>query len=363
MSKKQLNKFREALLIWYDKNQRKLPWRETKNPFFIWVSEVMLQQTQVKQALDYYEKFITKFPNIHCLAAADLQDVLKAWEGMGYYARARNLHKASQFIVNEMNGAIPEDFSIFRRLPGAGDYITAAVLSLAFDKPHPVVDGNVKRVLSRLFRIDAPANTSSANKIYRAKADLLFDQNEPGLFNQAMMELGAIICRPKNARCNVCPVASFCLAFEANDQENFPKRIRSRETPEYHISVAVIFNNERILITRRQSDGLLGGLWEFPGGRRQEGEAADVACIRNIKEKVNLNISSLNFLTQVNHAYSHFKIKVDVFCCLVKSGTVVLSGPADYRWILLGEIDQFPFHAAHHKFIPMLKELDQNRNN
>jgi A/G-specific adenine glycosylase len=354
MTKKLLTQFRAGLLSWFDKNQRNLPWRETSNPFFIWISEVMLQQTQVKKALDYYENFINKFPDIHCLAQTDLQDVLKAWEGMGYYARARNLHKASQLIVDEMNGVIPDNYADFRRLPGAGAYITAAVLSLAFDKPYAVVDGNVKRVISRLLRIDAPVSSSSSRKIFHEKADLLLDRSKPGAFNQAMMELGALICRPKNPDCNACPVASFCLAFKTKDQAKFPVTIRARETPEYHISVAVIFKNERVLITRRKSDGLLGGLWEFPGGRRQEGEPADIACIRNIKEKINLNIDNLDFMTHVNHAYSHFKIQIDVFRCRFKSGRVALHGPVDYRWILLDEIAEFPFHAAHHKFIPML---------
>lgn len=355
MVKKQLKNFREALLLWYEKHHRKLPWRETKNPFFIWISEVMLQQTQVKKALEYYENFIQKFPDVHSLAQADVQDVLKAWEGMGYYARARNLHKASKLIVFEMNGTIPANYSDFRRLPGAGDYITAAVLSLAFDMPYAVVDGNVKRVIARLMRVEAPVNASSSNKSFQNMADLLLDRNQPGTFNQAMMELGAIICRPKNPDCSVCPVSSFCQAFALNEQAKFPVTIRSRETPEYQISVALILKNERILITRRKPEGLLGGLWEFPGGRRREEEPADIACIRNIREKLNINISKLEFFTHVTHAYSHFKIQVDVFRCCVRSGKISLNGPVDYRWIRLEEIDEFPFHAAHHKFIPMLK--------
>lgn len=355
MSKNQLKKFREALHSWYAINQRKLPWRETNNPFFIWISEVMLQQTQVKKALDYYERFVHKFPTIQSLAQADLQDVLKSWEGMGYYARARNLHKASKLIVSEMNGIIPDNYSDFKRLPGAGNYITAAVLSLAFDKPYAVVDGNVKRVIARLLRIEEPVNSSSSSKKFQETADLMLDQNQPGIFNQAMMELGAIICRPKNPGCCVCPVSSFCQVYATDEQANFPVTIRSRETPEYHIAVAIIFKNERILIARRKPDGLLGGLWEFPGGRRRENEPANLACIRNIKEKLNLNIDKLEFLTHVNHAYSHFKIQVDVFRCRARPGKIALNGPVDYRWIRPEEIHEFPFHAAHHKFIPKVK--------
>lgn len=355
MTNNQLKQFRQALHDWFRVHQRQLPWRETKNPYFIWISEVMLQQTQVKKVLGYYENFIRQFPTIQSLARTDLQDVLKAWEGMGYYARARNLHKASQIIINEMHGIIPADYETFRKLPGAGDYISAAVLSLAFDKPYAVVDGNVKRVIARLLRINAPINTASAQKIFREKADMLLDQRQAGAFNQAMMELGALICRPQNPSCLACPVADLCETFKANEQARFPVTIPSRKIPEYRISVAVIFQKGRVLITQRKPDGLLGGLWEFPGGQQLEGESAELACIRSIKEQINLTIEVLDFLTFVNHAYSHFKIHVNVFRCRVTSGNVLLNGPADFRWIRLNEIDRFPVHVAHHKFIPMLQ--------
>lgn len=356
MTEKLLHQFRKCLLNWFNKNQRKLPWRETKNPYHIWVAEVMLQQTQVKKVVEYYQKFIGQFPDVHALARANLQQVLKAWEGMGYYARARNLHRATQIVVMEKDGKIPENYEDFKKLPGAGEYITAAVLSQAFNVPHAVVDGNVKRVLSRVSLIEKPVNSSSSNRIFKEKADLLLERRKPGIFNQAMMELGAIVCQPRKPKCSDCPVSTFCQANKTNQQAKFPVTIQAKSIPEFHIAVGTIHKEGHILITQRQPNGLLGGLWEFPGGKVNLGENAEQACIRNIKEKTNLTIEISAFLTKINHAYTHFRIIMDVFNCRFKSGTVVLNGHSDHRWISIEEIDNFPFHAAHHRFIPLIKE-------
>ena len=356
MTSKQISQFQKKLLKWFIINQRKLPWRATKNPYHIWIAEVMLQQTQVRKVLQYYQKFIDQFPDLDSLANADLQQILKAWEGMGYYARARNLHNAAHILLTEKGGIIPDTYHDFKKLPGAGEYITAAVLSQTFNAPYAVVDGNVKRVLSRVFLIDAPVNLSSSKVIFKEHANLLLDQSKPGNFNQAIMELGAIICRPKNPKCQECPITCFCGSFRTSQQNKYPITVKSKSTPEYHIAVGIIHNNGHILITQRQLKGLLGGLWEFPGGRVKQGENAEQACIRKVKEKINLDVEITGFLTRINHAYTHFKIVMDVFDCGIQSGKVTLNGPADYRWIDIAEIDHFPFHAANHKFIPLLKE-------
>lgn len=354
MTETVLQQFRKTLLDWFKQNQRKLPWRGTKNPYHIWVAEVMLQQTQVKKVLEYYQPFIEQFPDVQTLAKANLQQVLKAWEGLGYYARARNLHLAAQIIVTEYGGMIPEEYNEFKKLPGVGEYIAAAVLSQSFDAPHAVVDGNVKRVLSRLLLIDKPVNLASSQKIFKDQADGLLDRQKPGDFNQAMMELGAIVCRPKNPKCESCPIALYCEAYQSNQQAKYPVAIRAKATPEYHIAVGIIHKENHILIIQRKTNGLLGGLWEFPGGRVRPGENAEQACCRNIKEKLNLEVAVTGQLTSIHHAYTHFKIRMAVFDCRLKSGTVSLNGPADFRWIAVAEIDQFPFHAANHKFIPLL---------
>ena len=315
--------------MWFKEYQREMPWRNTDDPYRIWVSEVMLQQTQVKKVVDYYERFIERFPSVRDLADAPLQDVLKVWEGLGYYARARNLHKAAQVIVNELDGEVPRDYATFRKLPGVGDYSAAAVQSIAFNEPYAAVDGNIKRVLARLFLMDAPINDAKSGKLFQQKADALLDTDVPGIYNQAVMELGAMVCRPQSPTCLVCPVSMFCEAFHTARQDAFPKRRESKPTPEHHLAVGVIYNSAgEVLITQRQLDGLLGGLWEFPGGKIAEGETAEVACVRNIAEVVNLSVKNIRYLTRVRHAFTHFKIVVDVFQCDYQAGEVVLNGPA-----------------------------------
>jgi A/G-specific adenine glycosylase len=346
---------RKKLIKWYLKHHRDLPWRRSNNPYHIWVSEVMLQQTQVNTVIKYYRRFLKTFPNIKKLAQADLQDVLKAWEGMGYYARARNLHRSAQVVAKNHSGNTPNTWEVFHSLPGVGDYIAAAVLSIAFDQPYPVVDGNVKRVLARLYQIDAPVNQSNAYPIFKDAAGKLLDSKQPGIFNQALMELGAVICKPKNPLCDACPLNRRCLAFKNHQVAEFPKRRKSRTTPQYHIAVGVVFKGTRVLITRRKAEGLLGGLWEFPGGKIKKDESAEAACIREIKEEVNLNVRIDRYLTRVKHAYTHFRIIMDVFCCRYVSGRVKLNGPAAHRWIGIEEYKNYPFPKANHKFIPLLK--------
>lgn len=356
MKNKGITSIQKALIDWYRAGHRDLPWRNTSDPYYIWVSEVMLQQTQVATVLPYYHDFLNRFPSIEQLAAADLQAVLKAWEGLGYYARARNLHKAAAMVVAEHGGRLPHTWQEFRALPGVGDYIAAAVLSIAFDQPHAVVDGNVKRVLSRLLVIADPVNQAKSKPIYQRAASGLLDINQPGTFNQAMMELGAMICKPRRPMCASCPLKMECRAYRSDRIAEFPRRIKRPATPEYHIAVGVVFKNGRILITRRKPEGLLGGLWEFPGGKVRPHESAEAACIREIKEEVNLAIGIDSHLSRVRHAYTHFKIRMDVFCCRYISGRVRLNGPVAHRWIKLDHLQNYPFPKANHKFLSPLRD-------
>lgn len=344
------------LLDWYQENKRDLPWRRTRDPYRVWVSEVMLQQTQVVTVAPYFERFVARYPDVASLAAADLQDVLKAWEKMGYYARARNLHAAARTLVRENEGVVPCDHEAFRRLPGVGAYIAAAVMSIAFGEPHAVLDGNVKRVLSRLFMIGEPVNSSAAMKSLRARADALIDRGRPGEFNQALMELGATLCRPRNPDCGRCPLVDHCQAFHAGRVGDFPAPRPRREVPLHHIALGVVRKDGRILITRRKEEGHLGGLWEFPGGKVAEGESSEETCRREIREECGLDVRVTDFLAHVDHAYSHFRISVDVYTCEYRAGQVILNGPTDHRWILVDEIDDYPFPGANHKFIPLVRE-------
>ncbi len=352
-----------ALMDWYLKHQRDLPWRRSKDPYAIWISEVMLQQTQVKTVLPYYDLFLSRFPTVDHLAAADLEVVLKCWEGLGYYARARNLHRAAMTVSEKYNGKIPDDWQGFRALPGVGDYIAAAVLSIAYHLPFAVVDGNVKRVLARLDAMTQAVNKSSYHKDYQSKADQLLDTKQPGLFNQALMELGALICTPRQPHCNSCPLKTTCKAFNSGKTAELPKREKRKPVPQHHIAIGVVRNNGRILITRRKPQGLLGGLWEFPGGNIKPDETPTQACQREILEETSLQVHNLAFLTQIRHAYTHFKIKADIFICDLSSGTVHLNGPTDHRWITSSEIKNYPFPKANHKFIPLLQQRLETKHN
>jgi A/G-specific adenine glycosylase len=358
--KKNVPLWRNQLIDWYMQNRRRLPWRSTADPYHIWIAEVMLQQTQVNTVLPYYRRFLDRFPALPELARADLEEVLKVWEGLGYYGRARHLHLAAGIVFSRHQGVIPNTWNDLRRLPGVGDYIAAAVLSIAFGQPYAVVDGNVKRVLSRLLLLDEPVNRSTKHRIFQTAADGLLDPDQPGIFNQALMELGAMVCKPRQPHCDRCPLEKTCPAHRFGWVAEYPKRVKQPSPPVYPIAVGVVFKNSRVLITRRKPEGLLGGLWEFPGGRIQNGETPADACIREIKEEVNLTVEIEAWLTRVKHAYTHFKIIMEVFCCRYISGRVRLQGPVDHRWLELRQLDDYPFPKANHKFIGKLKELPRS---
>lgn len=355
-----MNDFHKNLLSWYEKNLRTLPWRTTSDPYAIWVSEVMLQQTQVKTVIPYYERFLAALPDPESLARAPLRQVLKLWEGLGYYARARNLHRAAQEILARYGGVLPRNYDKLKTLPGIGDYIAAAVSSIAFGKPYAAVDGNVKRILARFQMMDMPTNTPNSEKPFHAAAAALLDRSDPGTFNQAMMELGALVCTPARPDCPKCPLAQLCRAYQEKAVKEYPKRIKKTRVPEHHIAVGIIWKNAKVLITQRKPEGLLGGLWEFPGGKVKDGETASEGCIREIKEEVNLMVEPRERIARVRHAYTHFKIVMDVFRCRLMKGRVKLRGPADFRWIRLQDIEKYPFPGANRKFIPLIKAPKKN---
>jgi A/G-specific adenine glycosylase len=357
MKAKEKAAVRESLVRWYLKHLRELPWRGTADPYGIWVSEVMLQQTQVGTVIPYYRRFMARFPTVGHLAAADLQEVLKLWEGLGYYARARNLHRAARQVTADHHGRLPDDHAALRKLSGVGEYIAAAVMSIAFGRPHAVVDGNVKRVLARLLLMDAPVNRHDAYGIFEKEARSLLDLADPGRFNQAMMELGALVCRPKQPLCIECPIGSFCRAHLAGQVEAYPRRVRKPPVPTRAMVAGVIQKGRKVLITQIPPDGLLGGLWEFPGGGVEKGESAEAACIRNILAKTGFSVAACTHLGRIRNAYTHFKVVVDLFLCRCRTGAVRLEGPADYRWIGLDELAQYPLPKTHHKFMPLLRTI------
>jgi A/G-specific adenine glycosylase len=316
----------------------------------------MLQQTQVKTVLPYYERFMEAFPTVQHLADATLQAVLKAWEGLGYYSRARNLHRAASIVASQMDGRLARDWQTFKRLPGVGDYIAAAVLSIAFDLPHAVVDGNVKRVLARLFLIDVPVNQAAGHKAFQTTAQQLLPHDSPGDHNQAVMELGALVCTPRKPACDSCPLKRFCRATATGRMDRYPLRAKRAPTPEHRLVCAVVVKNSRLLLTQRPSEGLLGGLWEFPNGPWKNGEKSTRACVTMVRSVVGLDIKPLDLLTSVRHAYSHFKIQMAAFHCRWQAGRVCLNGPQAFRWVPLEKLAEFPLHGAIQKIVPHIEK-------
>jgi A/G-specific adenine glycosylase len=352
-----------VLAAWHDQQQRSLPWRAApaglRDPYAVWVSEIMAQQTRVETVVDYFNRWMHQFPTLAALAAADQQQVLKAWEGLGYYARARNLHRAAQIVMAEHGGRLPTTRAALRRLPGIGDYTVGAILSLAHNQPAPILDGNVKRVLSRLTDLDQPIDQSATLRALWSLAQTVVDAAPPGqagVVNEGLMELGATVCTPTNPRCLLCPLAAHCLAAQRGTQAQRPITSPKRAIPHVDVAAGVIWEGRagtsRVLVAQRLQDAMLGGLWEFPGGKLEPDDADLPACLRReIAEELALEIRVGAALTTVRHAYTHFRITLHVFHAYPVAGTPQALGCADWRWLRLEELDVLPFPVTDQKIV------------
>lgn len=348
--------FRDNLVDWYLDVKREMPWRKTDDPYRIWVAEVMLQQTRVDQARPYYERFVEAFPTVEELADAELDEVLNLWEGLGYYSRARYLHRAAQKVVDEFDGQVPDTYDAIRELPGIGPYTAAAVLSIAFGKPHGVLDGNVTRVLTRAFTVEDDATKSATKRQLQALADTLIDPDRPGAFNQAMMELGATLCTPRSPTCSECPIQPGCQAYAEDTQENYPVMPENKPVPHHDIAVALIFNDAgELLIQRRPEDAMLGGLWEFPGGKQEDDEALAETCRRECREELGVEVEIDGAFYTLSHAYSHFKITLHAFRCRIAEGTPTPRMDQPLRWASVEELDDYAFPRANRQLIEELE--------
>ena len=347
--------FREGLVGWFRAGHRPMPWRATTDPYRIWLSEVMLQQTRVDQAEPFFRRFLDAFPTVDALAAAPLDAVLKAWEGLGYYSRARNLHRAAQAVVRDHGGRVPAAYDAFRALPGVGPYTAAAVGSIAFGLPHAVLDGNVARVLTRVFAVPDDARKPATRARLQATADDLLAADAASDFNQAVMELGATVCTPSHPRCPACPLRSVCAGFLGGRPTAFP--VVSKKAPVPHVDVAVGVVTDGAgwyLIQRRPEDGLLGGLWEFPGGKVEPGEAPAVACARELREELGIEVAVGAPLARVDHAYSHFRVTLHAFRCRIVGGEAVSRLGQPVRWVAPADLDAFAFPKANRRLLDAL---------
>lgn len=343
------------LLNWFKKNKRDLPWRKTKNPYHIWVSEIMLQQTQVQTVIPYYHRFLDRFPTLQDFANAPDNLVMKAWEGLGYYSRVRNMQTAARQILDDYNGEFPKTAQTLLKLKGFGPYTSASVASLAFGDHAVAVDGNVKRVISRLFVLEEDISKITTVKKITQLAETLSRNFPAGEFNEAMMELGATVCTSKSPLCSACPLSTECKAFQLNTVEKYPFKSKRKPVPHYNIAVGIILNSKNeILIALRPKDGLLGNLWEFPGGKQQPDETLDNCCLREIKEELDIEIKIIEKLTTINHAYTHFKITLHAFVCLHISGRPQPKASQEIRWITHKNLNLYAFPKANKALLKQL---------
>jgi A/G-specific adenine glycosylase len=351
----------EKLCAWYAYHHRDLPWRQTQDAYAIWVSEVMLQQTQVATVRPYYARFLARFPDVATLAAAPLDDVLKCWEGLGYYARCRHLHEAAQMIVAEHDGRFPSTFEAVLALPGIGRSTAGAILTFAFGQTWPILDGNVKRVLCRLDDVAAdPSRPTVERSLWLRSQALLDSAPDPAVFNQALMELGATCCLPtEKPHCLLCPWRQDCQAFAAGTQAQRPVKGIKKVVPHYVVAVGVIWqgpNRQQVLIQQRPAEGLLGGLWEFPGGKQAPGEPLSGTVRREIQEELGIDVAVQEKIITVKHAYTHFKITLHAYHCLWLGGQPQPRAAQQVCWVSPQALETFAFPTANKKILTRLLE-------
>lgn len=333
----------QKLLPWYQQHQRSFPWRQNPDPYPVWVSEIMAQQTRLETVLPYYQRWMERFPNLPALAQASQHEVLNLWEGLGYYSRARNLHKAAKIIQQDFGGKLPEERKELEALPGIGRYTAGAIASIAFDKDEAVVDGNVKRVYARLFQVSEPVNTPAGEKIIWTLAETHLPKGQSGDYNQALMDLGATICLPRQPRCPECPLAADCLAAQNGLTAALPVKKQSPPAPHHTVTAAILHGEDhRVLIGQRPTDALLGGLWEFPGGKREQGEGLKSCLKREILEELQCKIKIGDKLGIFQHAYTHFKVTLHAYHCQMISTTIYPQYHQAVRWVDISELGEYP---------------------
>ncbi len=314
----------------------------------------MLQQTQVATVVPYYHRFLKEFPTIEALANADAHRLMKSWEGLGYYARARNMQHAAKTILNELNGKFPETRDALMKLKGFGAYTSASVASLAFGEDCAAVDGNVLRVFARLYAISDDIREATTKEKINALAILELPKGRAGEFNEAVMELGATVCTPKRPKCAHCPISDACDAFQKNLISEIPFKSRRAVLKHHTIAVGVVRKGDLILIALRPKDGLLGNLWEFPGGKQKSGETLSACCKREIKEETGLDVKVLEQFAVVKHTYTHFKITLHAFHCNWISGEARPAASQEIRWVRLHDLEQYAFPKANKLIIDAL---------
>jgi len=346
--------FEKKLLLWYHQNRRPLPWRLNGNPYRIFVVEIMLQQTQIKTVLPYYDRWLNAFPDIYTLAKAPLDKVLKLWEGLGYYSRARNLHKAAQIIVEQFNGKVPDNILDLMSLPGIGRYTAGAIASIAYQKPVPLVDGNVSRVFSRVFHLKDDISLPETQKKFYEIAEKIVSKKEPGNFNQALMELGSQICSPDLPKCHICPVAKMCIALKKGNPLELPVKSKGLKVKKMDMVVGILKFEDKLLVRRRPASGIWGGLWEIPGTVRTKELSLEKALTQEFEEEMGFHITILKKLKPIEHRFTHRFANIVPFECEIKALPGKLKNQ-NLRWVKKRALDQLSFPVPHQKIMASLR--------
>jgi A/G-specific adenine glycosylase len=346
---------RARLLAWYGANRRDLPWRRTRDPYRILIAEYLLQRTRIVSGTPYYDRFLERFPTVQDLAAAPLDDVLAVWEGLGFYRRARNLHTAARVIVDRFAGEIPHSFEELESLPGIGPYTAGAVASIAFGIPVPAVDGNVTRVIARLFRIRDDVRTAAMGRRIGGIAGSLVPSENPGAFNQAMMELGAIVCTPTSPSCGRCPLESLCLARAAGEEGELPVASRASSTPIIPVAFALVESRGNVLLVRRPAGALLGGLWGLPGGETHSKKGERDALRAMVREQAGVSVDVGPRWAGVDRTFSHRKWSGAIYRCTPRRRP---EASETVRWVPCDEALRLPLVPFHREAIKSLAGLE-----
>ncbi|MBD3224751.1 MAG: A/G-specific adenine glycosylase [Caldithrix sp.] len=347
----QIESFQKQLIDWFDTHKRLLPWRQEKHWYYIFLSEFLLQQTQVEQALPYFYKFIHAFPTIEHLAKTSEDDVLKLWAGLGYYSRARNLRKAAQKIVERFDGRFPLDYKDALSLPGIGPYTAAAILSIAFGKPHAVVDGNVIRVMSRLFSINEDVNDGKTRKYIESIVQKLLPEKEAGTFNEALMELGAVVCKPKNPRCLSCPVNTWCMAYKDGNPQAYPIKSAPAAKKRLFHYVFLIQNETDYLIVKRPDSGLLASMWEFPSVQTQKLTLAAPEIMTHLQKQYGIKGELIEQDMIRHHTYSHIRLQYMAVYVRTDDEHIKLGHYQSFIWEHFNRLSDYAIHNAHKKLL------------
>ncbi|RPH39730.1 MAG: A/G-specific adenine glycosylase [Desulfobulbaceae bacterium] len=353
----------EPLLAWFRQTKRDLPWRRTYDPYHVWISEIMLQQTQMDRGVEYFRRWIARFPDVTAVAEAEEQEILKLWEGLGYYARARNLHRAAKVMKERHAGSIPCDYQTLRALPGIGPYTAAAIASIACNQNVPVIDANVARIFARLFDLDEPNKGSHFRKKLEQHALDLLPEGKARIFNQALMDLGGLICTPKNPSCEQCPLAHACLALLRGVVADRPVTGSRQKTIVIEMATGILAHAGRLFIQQRLADDIWGGLWEFPGGRLEKGETPEQAVVREYEEETGFAVKVCGHITTVIHHYTRYKVVLHCFACGAEGdvNSPKCEAAQQNRWVLPTELAAYAFPAGHRKLLEHMRQYCPDR--